>query len=141
MSKIACELLWINLQADSPGNVRALTALADVENMRVRMNIKADEDRKFAVRALSLFSVQITPLTLSTQVRGFAKNMLEVADCLEKALEVTPSGLRYMIFLPIAEALSGYLCGLKPPANHFDVQRRGGFDRSPSPPITEHAGG
>lgn len=47
---------------------RALTALADVENMRVRMNIKADEDRKFAVRS-------------------FAKGMLEVADILEKALE------------------------------------------------------
>jgi len=52
-----------------------LTALADVENMRQRMNHKAEEDKKFAVRS-------------------FAKNMLEVADCLEKALEAMPEEKR-----------------------------------------------
>ena len=31
---------------------RVLTAMADVENMRVRMNNKSEEDRKFAVRFL-----------------------------------------------------------------------------------------
>jgi molecular chaperone GrpE len=54
---------------------RVLTALADVENMRARMKKSAEEDKKFAVRS-------------------FAKGMLEVADCLEKALEAVPEEKR-----------------------------------------------
>ena len=54
---------------------RVLTALADVENMRGRMKKSAEEDKKFAVRS-------------------FAKGMLEVADCLEKALEAVPEEKR-----------------------------------------------
>eukprot|EP00285_Hemiselmis_virescens_P016402 CAMPEP_0173393138 /NCGR_PEP_ID=MMETSP1356-20130122/21936_1 /TAXON_ID=77927 ORGANISM="Hemiselmis virescens, Strain PCC157" /NCGR_SAMPLE_ID=MMETSP1356 /ASSEMBLY_ACC=CAM_ASM_000847 /LENGTH=267 /DNA_ID=CAMNT_0014351115 /DNA_START=13 /DNA_END=816 /DNA_ORIENTATION=+ len=54
---------------------KMLTAYADVENMRVRMANKAEEDRKFAVRS-------------------FAKNMLEVADVLDKALESCPEDKR-----------------------------------------------
>lgn len=52
-----------------------LTALADVENMRTRMKKTAEDDKKFAVRS-------------------FAKGMLEVADCLEKALEAVPAEKR-----------------------------------------------
>eukprot|EP00281_Chroomonas_sp_CCMP1168_P001520 CAMPEP_0206271650 /NCGR_PEP_ID=MMETSP0047_2-20121206/33549_1 /ASSEMBLY_ACC=CAM_ASM_000192 /TAXON_ID=195065 /ORGANISM="Chroomonas mesostigmatica_cf, Strain CCMP1168" /LENGTH=268 /DNA_ID=CAMNT_0053700441 /DNA_START=13 /DNA_END=819 /DNA_ORIENTATION=+ len=54
---------------------RVLTALADVENMRVRMKKQQEEDKKFAAR-------------------GFAKNMLEVADVLEKALAAVPEDKR-----------------------------------------------
>ncbi|EKX47499.1 GrpE nucleotide exchange factor, mitochondrial [Guillardia theta CCMP2712] len=51
---------------------KVLTYLADVENMRTQMRIRSEEDKKFAVR-------------------GFAKGMLEVADCLEKALQAVPA--------------------------------------------------
>mmetsp|Transcript_2863 Transcript_2863/g.4074 ORF Transcript_2863/g.4074 Transcript_2863/m.4074 type:complete len:228 (+) Transcript_2863:13-696(+) len=54
---------------------RVLVALADVENMRQRTKKSAEEDKKFAVRS-------------------FAKGMLEVADCLEKALEAVPEEKR-----------------------------------------------
>jgi molecular chaperone GrpE len=54
---------------------RVLTGMADVENMRQRMVKKSEDDKKFAVRK-------------------FAQEMLEVADCLEKALESVPEDKR-----------------------------------------------
>lgn len=41
---------------------RMLTALADVENMRVRMANKAEEDRKFAVSIVHPFTLEACPL-------------------------------------------------------------------------------
>ena len=95
---------------------RALRAMADLENMRERTNRQAESSRKFAVQVgpilamqssgrhrptaglwltMQLVTVARTRCCRSAQqttgicmLQGFAKDMLEVADNLERAFEV-----------------------------------------------------